>query len=126
MKRISTAVFLAAAFATADQAQSVTPAQAQGAQELLRFSGRLVNRCEPCGEYACDEEAIQKMEIKEDGDDAELYVNGNSKDLAYIYFLKNGNWTNVAMELGISVKDVTWVLGPDDCKTQPKKPRHTR
>lgn len=113
LKRIAFTLVVTAVMATAvfaDQAQWVTREQAEKAVALLKDKKQIRHYCNPCDDKGDKVEDIDKVEVQKVKDQEnfwEVLVNGDSVDLAYVYYMdKKGRWKNLAKELKIKVSDV--------------------
>ena len=94
--------------ALADQAAYIAKADADRAIELLKNTQTVKSYCAPCNDTAAKSIAVTSVT----GADVnfqgfwQVSVNGQGEDLAYLYFLDNGKWRNVAIALGIPVEEV--------------------
>ncbi|MDR0736069.1 MAG: hypothetical protein LBF51_04425 [Zoogloeaceae bacterium] len=94
--------------AFADQAMCLDEDTAESAATLLRAHGSYLDYCEPCG---AKPEVIPVQDVIVGQDcDYEVYVNGESIDLAYVFVKEDGIWVNVAKELGLEVEGVSEFL----------------
>lgn len=92
----------------ADQAACLYKSEAEAAVCLLRGAKKLRFFCAPCNDsmpITRTVESLRAVPINRD-DLWEVQVNGEEIDLAYTYFLKEGQWKNVAIETGIEVEMV--------------------
>ena len=104
---IALAFFTVAAYA--DQAAYITQAQAEKAAAFLKDKKQIRHYCAPCDDKGDRVEDIRTVEAAPAGYQQfwEVKVNGDSIDLAYVYFQnKDGKWENLAKELNVKVKDV--------------------
>lgn len=113
LKRIAFTLVVTAVMATAvfaDQAQWVTREQAEKAVALLKDKKQIRHYCNPCkdkGDKVEDINSVDFAKVEDEDNFWEVKVNGDSVDLAYVYFMdKKGRWKNVATELKIKVSDV--------------------
>lgn len=95
--------------AFADQAIYLDKVDAERAVALLKNSETLKDYCAPCNDPSVKHIVVAsilsaKVNYKEFW---EVQVNGKGEDLAYLYFLDNNKWRNVAMALNIPVSDVS-------------------
>lgn len=103
----------------ADQAAWITKDQAEKGAALIRTSGEIRHFCAPCGDNFYRAETVStSVAVKAQGSDPkdsffEVLVNGSGIDLAYVYILSGGKWTNVAMLLNIHVEGVSKILPAD-------------
>ncbi len=94
--------------ASADQAAYISKVDADRAIQLLHNAGTVKSYCAPCGDARAESiavNAIRKADVNYAGN-WEVQINDQGVDLAYLYFLENNKWRNVAMALGIPVQDV--------------------
>jgi hypothetical protein len=92
-----------------DQAAYISKADAQKTATFLKDKGEILNYCEPCDDKSKTLTKIETVEAASANyqDFWEVKVNGEGIDLAYVYFKnKDGKWKNLAMEMGVKVKDV--------------------
>lgn len=108
-------IILACSLCFADQAAWITKKQAEAASVILSKAGTLRHYCEPCGDGGYRTEKIRTVTSAATGTGEyyEVSVNGEPVDLAYVYVLKAGRWTNLAMLLKIEVSDVSRVMPAD-------------
>jgi hypothetical protein len=104
-----------AGVALADQQAYVSQEEAQRGVELLSGVNEIMHFCAPCGDEEPTPEIVEALDVSATGYENyyEVKVNGEGIDLAYVYFLLEGAWTNVAMHLGLEVMDVPLTLGGD-------------
>ena len=124
MRPLALFVLLAAA-PLPDQAAVVSRADAKLAVQLLSRQTAVVNLCEPCGETEIALQPFARTSARPWDPDPELWevtVDGEPKDLAYLYVplaFEGGTATyvNVALVLGLPVSGVSPTLtvpvGPD-------------
>ena len=87
--------------ARADQCQLVDADAAAWAVKLVK-NGMVVSYCAKCGDKAPKKpEKVARAEVKPDGSDSEVQINGQGVDLAYTY-VQTGKttWSNVAALVG--------------------------
>lgn len=100
-------ILLLTSVAFADQAMWITKAQAEQAVAVLRGQPNIKHFCAPAGDTEARTEAVNKVTMEQqDQDYWTVRVNGEEIDLAYVYVLEGGKWTNLAMKLEIEVFDV--------------------
>lgn len=117
MPRYLLAIFLiigVAASAQADQAAWISKDAAERAVSILRGTKTKLLRayCAPCGDKNWQPLPIRTMTVAHTGHEQyyEVRINGKGIDLAYVYFLYDGSWINVARNAGLPVEDVPDVL----------------
>ncbi|MBK9162410.1 MAG: hypothetical protein IPM21_00570 [Acidobacteria bacterium] len=116
MKRLSSFVISAAAFAIifaatpvfADQAAWISRAEAARAMKVLAEATAIKHHCAPCDDQTIRDESVDNIGIfRVEGQNYwEIRVNGKGVDLAYVFFQKKGKWVNAAMQAKIDVSDV--------------------
>ena len=108
-------IILACSLCFADQAAWITKKQAEAASAILLKAGTLRHYCEPCGDVGYRTEKIRTVASAAagTGEYYEVSVNGAPVDLAYVYVLRAGKWTNLAMLLNIQVSGVSGVIPAD-------------
>src|SRR5688572_9520236 len=83
------AVLALPAVAFADQCAWIPAEQAREASKVAVKGKKFLDYCEPCGDQLGRARAkvIETVEVKEttDGSSRELYINGEAKDLAYVF-----------------------------------------
>jgi hypothetical protein len=94
--------------ASADQAAYITKVDAERAHNLLKNTGTLKYYCAPCRDAGVESIAVRDMRKADVNYKGywEIRINGDGVDLAYLYFLENDRWRNVAIALSIPVQDV--------------------
>lgn len=109
---IALVLAFAALTAHADQAEWVSKPIAEAAERALDLGVEIRHFCPLCGDKAYRREVVvDKFTSEVDAPDKfSLYVNGNPVDLAYVYFEKDGKWSNLAMAVGATVDSVPDVL----------------
>jgi hypothetical protein len=114
MTAAAMALVLIAATAWADQAAYISKDQAEEALKLVPLGGTIRHYCEPCGDTAWTEEAVSEKSVRHTGYESyyEVLVNGEGVDLAYVYVLAGETWMNLALHMGLPVRDVSETL-PD-------------
>jgi hypothetical protein len=109
---IALLLVLAALTARADQAEWVSKPIAEAAEKALEMGVEIRHFCPLCGDEAYRREVVaDKFTQEVDAPDRfSLFVNGNPVDLAYVYFEKDGKWSNLGMAVGATVDSVPEVL----------------
>ena len=93
MRRLAVPALLAVlavpSLAFADQCAWVSADQARDASKVAVKGAKFLDYCEPCGDQIGRARAkvIESVEVKEagDGTNRELFINGEAKDLAYVF-----------------------------------------
>lgn len=95
--------------AFADQAIYLDKVDAERAVALLKNAESLKTYCAPCNDPSVKHIVVASiLSAKVNYQDFwEVQINGKGEDLAYLYFLDNNKWRNVAMALNIPVSDVS-------------------
>ncbi len=114
----ASALVLLAAAPVRDQAAVIPRDAAKLAVSLLGRHTAVASLCEPCGETVPTFETIEQVWTRPwDADPAlwEVLVNGEPRDLAYVYVRIGGTdgteaYVNVALALGLPVTGVSTVL----------------
>ena len=92
----------------ADIAAWVSKADAEKSVVFLKKLKRIKNYCATCDDRTATTEEIRDVKaapVKGEKDFWEVTVNGDSKDLAYIYYkTKDGRWRNVGIAVGVKVE----------------------
>lgn len=98
-------------FCFADQAAWISKDKADAAVKILSKAGAVRHYCEPCGDEGYRSEKVSKVRTGwvdyNDQDYYEVLINETPVDLAYVYILQQGRWTNIAMMLQIEVSSVS-------------------
>lgn len=101
-------------FCFADQAAWISKEHADAAVKILSKAGTVRHYCEPCGDEGYRSEKVAKARSGwvdyNDADYYEVLINETSVDLAYVYILQQGRWTNLAMILRIEVSGVSKIM----------------
>jgi hypothetical protein len=119
MKKFSVFIFVFLSLfsdALGDQAAVVTESQAERALAILRKSNEIRHFCAPCGDAEGRTVAVETLHKSTwKGDDKwQVFVNGESIDLAYVYVKDGEVWKNLAILVGIEVTDVPRELQAGD------------
>lgn len=111
-----------AAAAFADQAAWVSESDAVRASQLIS-PGTIVRQfCAPCGDDRWTEVPVAGIEVRQVSETHyQVFINGRGTDLAYLYFLREGKWQNMALFLNLPVSDVPVYL--PGAETPPVKER---
>lgn len=114
-KMIPVALFiLIYALCFADQAAWISKDYADSAVKILSKAGTVRHYCEPCGDTGYRTEKVVKVRSGwvdyNDADYYEVLINETPVDLAYVYILQQGRWTNLAMILKIEVSGVSRIM----------------
>src|SRR5437762_3160892 len=102
MKLLTLVLIMASGrFAIADQCAVLDHRQAVEAVRLLTPGTEFIDWCEPCGEKRPTNRGVVKVvenkEFDDGSGDLEVFVNGDEKDLAYVYiFRPDGTFGNMA------------------------------
>lgn len=98
--------------ALADQAEALSEQHAKQAHALLLQQSKLRFFCAPCAESRSTLVTISQIRAGLLGYESYwgVWINDESIDLAYTYFLHEGKWTNVAIHLDIPVSSVPETL----------------
>lgn len=100
----------------ADQAIYINKADTERAVTLLKNSETLKTYCAPCKDNVVKDivvASITSADVNYEGF-WEVRVNGKGEDLAYLYFLENNKWRNVALALQLPVSDVPEFINGDE------------
>jgi hypothetical protein len=94
--------------AFADQAAYIAKEDAVKASTFLKGKQKVTRYCAPCGTGVTEIILVKSVEAAPaKGDLWEVKVNEEGVDLAYLYYqMDSGKWKNVAIEIGLKVKDV--------------------
>jgi hypothetical protein len=94
--------------ARADQAAYVSREVADKAAAIIGERGALRAYCAPCGDsaYRVLRGFLAEVEAVPGTEYHEVKVQGEGVDLAYVYAEIDGEWTNLAVHLGLPVQDV--------------------
>ena len=94
----------------ADIAAWVSKADAQKSVVFIKKLKSIKNYCAPCGDKTGTTEEVKDVKaapVKGEKNYWEVAVNGDSKDLAYIYYkTKGGRWRNVGIAVGVKVEGI--------------------
>jgi hypothetical protein len=92
----------------ADQAAYISREDAVKASTFLKGKQKVTRYCAPCGTGVNETIMVRSVEAAPAKDNLwEVKVNEEGVDLAYLYYqMDNGRWKNVAIEIGLKVKDV--------------------
>ncbi len=94
----------------ADIAAWVSKADAEKSAAFLKDKKEIRNFCAPCDDKTAPTETVKDVKaapVKGETDYWEVSVNGESKDLAYIYYkTEDGKWRNVAVAVGFTIEGV--------------------
>ena len=91
----------------ADIASYISKADAEKAAVLVKKQKEIKNFCAPCGDATAPSETVKdvKAAAVPDTEYWNITVNGEEKDLAYIYYkTDDGRWRNVAVALDVKVE----------------------
>ncbi len=124
--RIGIVLLLAAGAAHADQYSYVSAQQAAQALQTIADDAVVHAFCAPCNESRSRPVRVRQVEIGRvwEGDSAQpyragdgqtywqVYVNGESVDLAYLYVRAGESWENLALQMGLPAQDVPRQLAP--------------
>ena len=126
MRKIFATMFVLLVLPTvllADIAAWVSKADAEKSAAFLKDKKEIKNFCQSCGDKTATTETVKDVKaapVAGEKDYWEVSVNGESKDLAYIYYkTDDARWRNVAVAVGVSVdgvniKDEVPEFIPDD------------
>lgn len=104
-------VWVSTAFA--DQAAWISEDQANKARAIIEKQEKIVSFCSPCKDEKAKVKTVKKVSVEKVGDGYwEVVVNDEGIDLAYVYVLEAGEWTNLAMLLSIDVDSVPFIIKP--------------
>jgi hypothetical protein len=111
LKRFASGLLVAAILTVsilADQAAYIAKDDAVKASTFLKGKPKVTRYCAPCGTPPSETILVRSVEAAPaKGDLWEVKVNEEGVDLAYLYYqTDNGKWKNVALEIGLKVKDV--------------------
>ncbi len=92
----------------ADQAAYLSKDQAKAALALLQDAVIVKFFCAPCGDAIPLSILIKNLEVMDTNYENywEVQINNEGVDLAYIYFMSDNKWRNVAMALALPVEEV--------------------
>ncbi len=94
----------------ADIAAWVSKTDAEASAAFVKKQKEIKNFCAPCGDKTATTEAVKDVKaapVKGEKDYWEVSVNGEAKDLAYIYYkTDDGRWRNVGIAVGVKVEGV--------------------
>ncbi|HPS58773.1 MAG TPA: hypothetical protein PK514_11770 [Spirochaetota bacterium] len=120
-------LLLTCSICLADQAAWISKVKADAAVKILSRAGTVRHYCEPCGDKGYRSQKVLKVRTGwVDYDNADYYeviVNETPVDLAYVYVLQQGKWTNLAMILEIGVSGVSRVM-PETVKDKGQENLH--
>ncbi len=109
------------AAARADQLEWLSMDQAATAQARIAEVGVIRHFCEPCRDNASRAERVEDVEItpipSSDGQ-WNVRVNGQPVDLAYVFVPKDGEWRNLALDMGLDASSVAATLRPRELHPQ--------
>ncbi len=92
----------------ADIAAWVSKTDADKTVAFLKNKKEIKNYCAPCDDKSAASESVKDVTdapVKGEKDYWEVSVNGESKDLAYIYYkTDDGRWRNVGIAVGVKVE----------------------
>lgn len=90
----------------ADVASYVSKADAEKGAVLIKKQKEIKNFCGPCDDTVATTQAVKEVKAAAvpDTEFWNVTVNGEEKDLAYIYYkTDDGKWRNIAIAIGIKV-----------------------
>lgn len=92
----------------ADIAAWVSKTDAEASAAFVKKQKEIKNFCAPCDDKTATSEAVKDVKaapVKGEKDYWEVTVNGEAKDLAYIYYkTDDGRWRNVGIAVGVKVE----------------------
>ncbi len=90
----------------ADIASYVSKADAEKGAVLIKKQREIKNFCGPCDDKVATTDIVKEVKAAAvpDTEYWDVKVNGEEKDLAYIYYkTDDGKWRNIAIAIGVTV-----------------------